>query len=77
MLIGLNVWRAAWALTPLLKGLDAMKVEKKQFEKVIKALLSLPPMPMKNFEGKGRPKKQRPEVVTTQPQMTREPEPES
>lgn len=54
-----------------------MKVEKKQFEKVIKALLSLPPMPMKTFEGKGRPKRKRPEVLLTEPQMTQEPEPES
>lgn len=51
-----------------------MKVEKTQFDKVIKALLSLPPMPMKTFEGKGRPKKERPEVETTEPQMTQEPE---
>jgi hypothetical protein len=61
-------------VTPLLKGLDAMKVEKTQFEKVIKALLALPPMPMKTFEGKGRPKKERPEVESTEPQMIQEPE---
>ncbi len=54
-----------------------MKVEKTQFERVIKALLSLPPMPMKTFEGKGRPKKERPEVAATEPQMTQDPEPES
>jgi hypothetical protein len=55
-----------------------MKVEKTQFDKVIRALLSLPPMPMKTFEGKGRPKKERPEVeATTEPQENLEAEPES
>ena len=55
-----------------------MKVDKTQFDKVIKALLSLPPMPMKTFEGKGRPKNQRPKVErSTEPQMIQEPEPQS
>jgi hypothetical protein len=60
------------------KGLDVMKVEKTQFDKVIRALLSLPPMPMKTFEGKGRPKRERPDVkATAESQKTLEPEPES
>ena len=55
-----------------------MKVEKTQFEKVIKALLSLPPMPMKTFEGKGRSKKERPKLnATAESQKSLEPEPES
>jgi len=51
-----------------------MKVEKTQFEKVIKALLSLPPMPMKTFEGRGRPRKEHPKVEPTQSQKIQEQE---
>ena len=51
-----------------------MKVEKKQFDKVIKALLSLPPMPMKTFEGKGRPRKERTKAEAIEPQKIQEQE---
>lgn len=50
-----------------------MKVEKTEFDKVMRALLSLPPMPMKTFAGKGRPKRERPEADTTQPEKTQKP----
>ena len=41
-------------LTPLLRGLDEMKVEKTQFDAVLRELLKAPPEQQKQIKGKPR-----------------------